>query len=53
MTDSLGDIQGITQYLFQLGDQKQMDTDLMGLDKALTSIQELLAKLKELTPEEL
>jgi hypothetical protein len=49
----LGDIQGITQYLFQLGDRKQMDTDLMGLDKALTTIQDLLAKLKELTPEAL
>ena len=42
----LGDIQGITQYLFQRGDQKQMDADLMGLDKALTSILGLLAQLK-------
>ena len=49
----LGDIQGITQYLFQLGDRKQMDTDLMGLDKTLTTIQDLLARLKELTPEAL
>ena len=49
----LGDIQGITQYLFQLGTRKQMDTDLMGLDKTLTTIQDLLAKLKELSPEAL
>ena len=49
----LGDIQEITQYLFQLGKRKQMDTDLMGLDKAITTIQDLLAKLKELTPEAL
>jgi len=47
----LGDIQEITQYLFQLGNRKQMDTDLMGLDKTLTTIQDLLAKLKELSPE--
>lgn len=49
----LGDIQEITQYLFQLGNRKQMDTDLMGLDKTLTTIQDLLAKLKELSPEAL
>lgn len=49
----LGDIQEITQYLFQLGKRKQMDTDLMGLDKTLTTIQDLLAKLKELSPEAL
>ena len=49
----LEDIQGITQYLFQLGNRKQMDTDLQGLDKALTTIQDLSAKLKELSPEAL
>ena len=49
----LEDIQEITQYLFQLGKRKQMDTDLQGLDKTLTTIQDLLAKLKELSPEAL